>query len=33
MYDWANSAYVVVVVGILPAYFGSYIVPEEGWMG
>ncbi len=33
MYDWANSAYVVVIVGILPAYFGSEIVPEEGWMG
>jgi UMF1 family MFS transporter len=33
MYDWANSAYVVVTVGILPAYFGSELVPEEGWMG
>ncbi len=33
MYDWANSAFVVVIVGILPSYFGSYIVPEEGWMG
>ena len=33
MYDWANSAYVVVIVGILPAYFGSYIVPDDGWMG
>jgi len=33
MYDWANSAYVVVAVAILPAYFGSVIVPEEGWMG
>ncbi|MXY74955.1 MAG: MFS transporter [Acidimicrobiia bacterium] len=33
MYDWANSAFVVVAVGILPAYFGSYIVPEQGWMG
>ncbi len=33
MYDWANSAYVVVIVGILPAYFGSVIVPEDGWMG
>ncbi len=33
MYDWANSAYVVIIVGILPAYFGSAIVPDEGWMG
>lgn len=33
MYDWANSGYVVVSVGILPAYFGSVIVPDEGWLG
>ena len=33
MYDWANSAYVVIAVAILPAYFGSVIVPEDGWMG
>lgn len=33
MYDWANSGYVVITVGILPAYFGSVIVPEQGWMG
>ncbi len=33
MYDWANSGYVVIAAGILPAYFGSVIVPEEGWMG
>ena len=33
MYDWANSGYVVITVGILPAYFGSVIVPEEGWLG
>ena len=33
MYDWANSGYVVITVGILPAYFGSVIVPERGWMG
>ena len=33
MYDWANSGYVVISVGILPAYFGSVVVPDEGWMG
>ncbi len=33
MYDWANSGYVVITVGVLPAYFGSVIVPEEGWLG
>ena len=33
MYDWANSGYIVITVGVLPAYFGSVIVPEGGWMG
>ncbi|MCQ3804339.1 MAG: MFS transporter [bacterium] len=33
MYDWANSGYVVIAAGIIPAYFASVIVPEEGWMG
>ncbi len=31
MYDWANSAYVTtVVVGVLPAYFGSVVIGSEG---
>ena len=33
MYDWANSGYVVITVGILPTYFGSVLIPDEGWMG
>lgn len=33
MYDWANSGYTVITVGILPAYFASVIVPDQGWMG
>lgn len=32
MYDWANSAYVTTVaVALFPLYFGSVIVPEEGF--
>ena len=32
MYDWANSAYMLTVVtAVLPAYFNTVIVPEEGW--
>ncbi len=34
MYDWANSAYSTVIAGaILPAYFASEVVPEEGFWG
>ena len=32
MYDWANSAYSTVIAGaVLPAYFASGVVPDEGW--
>jgi UMF1 family MFS transporter len=31
MYDWANSAYITTVtVAVLPAYFASVIIPQEG---
>jgi MFS transporter, UMF1 family len=34
MYDWANSAYSTVIAGaVLPAYFVSEVVGEEGWNG
>lgn len=34
MYDWANSAYSTVVAGaILPAYFASEVVGDNGWRG
>lgn len=34
MYDWANSAYSTVVAGaILPAYFASEVVGDDGWRG
>jgi len=34
MYDWANSAYSTVIAGaILPAYFVSEVVGDEGWNG
>ncbi|MFP5333651.1 MAG: MFS transporter, partial [Acidimicrobiia bacterium] len=34
MYDWANSAYSTVIAGaILPAFFVSDVVGEEGWNG
>ncbi len=34
MYDWANSAYSTVIAGaILPAYFASEVVPDEGFWG
>lgn len=34
MYDWANSAYSTVIAGaILPAYFASEVVGDDGWNG
>ena len=30
MYDWANSAYITTAVGLLPIYFASVIVGENG---
>src|SRR2546423_12424748 len=30
MYDWANSAYITTAVGLLPIYFASTIVGENG---
>ncbi len=34
MYDWAISAYSTVIAGaILPVYFESTVVGEEGWNG
>ncbi len=34
MYDWANSAYSTVIAGaILPVYFVSEVVGDEGWNG
>lgn len=34
MYDWANSAYSTVVAGaVLPAYFASEVVGDEGYLG
>jgi MFS transporter, UMF1 family len=34
MYDWANSAYSTVIAGaVLPAYFVSEVVGEDGWNG
>ena len=34
MYDWANSAYSTVIAGaVLPAYFVSEVVGENGWNG
>ena len=34
MYDWANSAYSTVIAGaILPVYFVSEVVADEGWNG
>lgn len=34
MYDWANSAYSTVIAGaILPAFFVSEVVGEDGWNG
>jgi UMF1 family MFS transporter len=33
MYDWANSAYVTTVaVAVFPLFFGSVIVPENGFI-
>ena len=32
MYDWAKSAYETTILGaVLPVYFVSVIVPEEGF--
>ncbi len=32
MYDWAISAYSTVVAGaILPVYFESVVVGDDGW--
>lgn len=31
MYDWANSAYVMLGVGLLPIFFTRTIVGEQGW--
>ena len=34
MYDWANSAYSTVIAGaVLPAYFVSEVVGDDGWNG
>lgn len=34
MYDWANSAYSTVIAGaVLPAFFVSEVVGDEGWNG
>ena len=34
MYDWANSAYSTVIAGaVLPAFFVSEVVGEQGWNG
>ncbi len=34
MYDWANSAYSTVIAGaVLPAFFVSGVVGEDGWQG
>ncbi len=34
MYDWANSAYSTVIAGaVLPVYFESVVVGDEGWRG
>src|SRR5437763_7735741 len=30
MYDWANSAYITTAVGLLPIYFASTVVGENG---
>jgi MFS transporter, UMF1 family len=32
MYDWANSAYITIGVGLLPVYFASVVVGEQGAM-
>ena len=33
MYDWAVSAYSVILGAVLPAFFSEFMVGEEGWNG
>ncbi|HVP41822.1 MAG TPA: MFS transporter [Terriglobales bacterium] len=30
MYDWANSAYITTIVGLMPVYFANVVVGEKG---
>ena len=30
MYDWANSAYITIAVGLLPVYFATAIIGQIG---